>query len=80
MLRNSFLLSVHDVGLWITTECGRLQVCPGEIVILPQAYWFAIDLPDGPSRGYVAETFGTHLQLPDLGPIGALESAILFAV
>lgn len=57
-------------GLWITTECGRLLVAPGEIVILPQGFRFAVDLPDGPSRGYVAEIFGTHFQLPDLGPIG----------
>lgn len=24
-----------------------------------------------PSRGYILEVFGTHFQLPDLGPIGA---------
>lgn len=43
---------------------------PGEIVVLPQGFRFVVDLPDGPSRGYVAEVFGTHFQLPDLGPIG----------
>lgn len=42
-------------GLWITTECGKLQVSPGEVVILPQGFRFSIDLPDGPSRGYVAD-------------------------
>lgn len=57
-------------GLWITTECGKLQISPGEIAVLPQGFRFAVDLPDGPSRGYVAEVFGTHFQLPDLGPIG----------
>nr|CAD1822336.1 unnamed protein product [Ananas comosus var. bracteatus] len=57
--------------LLITTECGKLQVSPGEIVIIPQGFRFSIALPDGPSRGYVAEIFGTHFQLPDLGPIGA---------
>ncbi|XP_038690518.1 uncharacterized protein LOC119989204 isoform X3 [Tripterygium wilfordii] len=56
--------------LWITTECGKLQESPCEIAILPQGFRFAVDLPDGPSRGYVAEIFGTHFQLPDLGPIG----------
>lgn len=25
----------------------------------------------GPSRGYIAEVFGVHFQLPNLGPIGA---------
>lgn len=59
------------IGLWITTECGRLQVSPGEIVVIPQGFRFAVDLPDGPSRGYIAEIFGSHFQLPDLGPIGA---------
>ncbi|XP_038688630.1 uncharacterized protein LOC119987788 [Tripterygium wilfordii] len=48
---------------------GKLQVSPCEIAILPQGFRFAVDLPDGPSRGYVAEIFGTHFKLPDLGPI-----------
>lgn len=66
-----FLIVPQKGRLWITTECGKLQVSPGEVVVLPQGFRFAIDLPDGPSRGYVAEVFGTHFQLPDLGPIGA---------
>ena len=67
-----FFLTLYAgwAGLWITTECGRLQVSPGEIAVLPQGFRFAVNLPDGPSRGYVAEVFGTHFQLPDLGPIG----------
>ncbi len=64
------ILCAGCVGLWITTECGRLQVSPGEIAVLPQGFRFVVNLPDGPSRGYVAEVFGTHFQLPDLGPIG----------
>ncbi|XP_047964297.1 homogentisate 1,2-dioxygenase [Salvia hispanica] len=66
-----FLIVPQQGRLWITTECGRLQVSPGEIVVIPQGFRFAVDLPDGPSRGYVAEIFGSHFQLPDLGPIGA---------
>ncbi|XP_057766480.1 homogentisate 1,2-dioxygenase [Salvia miltiorrhiza] len=66
-----FLIVPQKGRLWITTECGRLQVTPGEIVVIPQGFRFAVDLPDGPSRGYVAEIFGSHFQLPDLGPIGA---------
>ncbi|KAI0492182.1 hypothetical protein KFK09_026448 [Dendrobium nobile] len=66
-----FLLVPQTGRLWITTECGRLQVSPGEIVVVPQGFRFSVGLPDGPSRGYVAEVFGTHFQLPDLGPIGA---------
>ncbi|CAN6482714.1 unnamed protein product [Victoria cruziana] len=65
-------LIVPQIGrLWITTEFGRLQVSPGEVAVLQQGFRFSVDLPDGPSRGYVAEVFGTHFQLPDLGPIGA---------
>ncbi|XP_038690520.1 uncharacterized protein LOC119989204 isoform X5 [Tripterygium wilfordii] len=70
------LFPLHQ-GLWITTECGKLQVSPGESAILPQGFRFAVDLPDGPSRGYVAEIFGTHFQLPDLGPIGAIVLMVL---
>lgn len=63
------------LGLWITTEFGKLQVSPGEVVVLPQGVRFVVELPDGPSRGYVAEIFGTHFQLPDLGPIGESKSS-----
>lgn len=66
-----FLLVPQKGRLRITTEFGKLQVSPGEVAVLPQGFRFSIDLPDGPSRGYVAEIFGTHFQLPDLGPIGA---------
>ncbi|KAL2476391.1 Homogentisate 1 [Abeliophyllum distichum] len=65
-----FLIVPQEGRLWITTEFGKLQVSPGETVVLPQGVRFVVDLPDGPSRGYVAEIFGTHFQLPDLGPIG----------
>lgn len=64
------------VELCITTECGRLQVSPGEVVVLPQGFRFVVNLPEGPSRGYVAEIFGTHFQLPDLGPIGTKFSSM----
>uniref|UniRef100_A0A0E0PSC7 Homogentisate 1,2-dioxygenase n=1 Tax=Oryza rufipogon TaxID=4529 RepID=A0A0E0PSC7_ORYRU len=66
-----FLIVPQQGKLLITTECGKLLVPPGEIVVIPQGFRFAVDLPDGPSRGYVSEIFGTHFQLPDLGPIGA---------
>ncbi|XP_073116349.1 homogentisate 1,2-dioxygenase isoform X3 [Elaeis guineensis] len=56
-------------GLWITTECGKLQVSPGEIVVLP-GFCFAIKLSDCRSHGYVTKVFGIHFQLPELGPIG----------
>ncbi|CAI9088739.1 OLC1v1023161C2 [Oldenlandia corymbosa var. corymbosa] len=66
-----FLIVPQKGRLLITTECGKLQVVPGEVAVIPQGFRFVVDLPDGPSRGYVAEIFGNHFQLPDLGPIGA---------
>ncbi|KAJ3683118.1 hypothetical protein LUZ60_013345 [Juncus effusus] len=66
-----FLMVPQHGKLLVTTECGKLAVPPGEIVVIPQGFRFSVDLPDGPSRGYVAEIFGTHFRLPDLGPIGA---------
>ncbi|KAJ4748835.1 hypothetical protein LUZ62_083240 [Rhynchospora pubera] len=66
-----FLIVPQHGKLFITTECGKLYAQPGEIVVIPQGFRFSIDLPDGDSRGYVAEIFGTHFRLPDLGPIGA---------
>lgn len=66
-----FLIVPQQGKLLITTECGKMLVPPGEIVVIPQGFRFAVDLPDGPSCGYVSEIFGAHFQLPDLGPIGA---------
>lgn len=71
-------LFLANPGLSITTECGKLQVSPGEMVVLPQGFRFSVNLPDGPSRGYVAEIFGAHFQLPDLGPIGMSFSILSF--
>lgn len=64
--------------MWIETECGRLLVSPGEIAVIPQGFRFSIDLLDGKSRGYVAEIYGAHFQLPDLGPIGMVLRVLLF--
>ena len=66
------LLIVPQQGrLAIATEFGVLEVEPQEIALIPRGVRFRVDLPDGPSRGYVCENFGAHLRLPDLGPIGS---------
>ncbi|ORX96550.1 RmlC-like cupin domain-containing protein [Clohesyomyces aquaticus] len=49
------ILPVHG-RLDIQTELGHLM---------------RVSLPDGPSRGYVHEIFGSHFELPDLGVIGS---------
>lgn len=53
------------------TECGILDVAPGEIVLIPKGMKFKIDLPYGPARGYVCENYGSYFTLPERGPIGA---------
>ncbi|KAJ3142511.1 hypothetical protein HK100_002180 [Physocladia obscura] len=66
------LLIVPQLGrLEICTEMGPIHAKPTEIVVIPRGIKFAVNLPDGPSRGYILETFDRHWELPDLGPIGA---------
>lgn len=40
------------------------------MVVIQQGFRFSVDLPDGPSRGYIVDVYSGHFQLPDLGPIG----------
>ena len=65
------LLVPQQGRLRIVTEMGRLDVKPGEIALLPRGVAFKVELPDGPSRGYVCENYGAHFRLPELGPIGS---------
>ena len=66
------LLLVPQQGrLALHTELGILDVAPGEIAVVPRGIKFRVDLPDGPSRGYICENYGQMLHLPELGPIGA---------
>ncbi|KAI0071985.1 homogentisate 1,2-dioxygenase [Panus rudis PR-1116 ss-1] len=55
----------------IQTELGKLMVRPGELVVIQRGLKFKVNLPDGPSRGYIQEIFGSHYELPELGPLGA---------
>ncbi|MEO7935071.1 MAG: homogentisate 1,2-dioxygenase, partial [Dokdonella sp.] len=66
------LLIVPQQGrLVLNTELGVIEIEPQQIAVIPRGIRFRVDLPDGESRGYVAENFGSALQLPDLGPIGS---------
>ena len=40
------------------TELGVIEAAPGEIVIIPRGLRFRVELPDGPSRGYICENYG----------------------
>jgi homogentisate 1,2-dioxygenase len=53
------------------TELGVIEAAPGEIVVIPRGLRFRVELPDGPSRGYICENYGAMLRLPELGPLGA---------
>ncbi|KAG9101952.1 hypothetical protein FRC06_002464 [Ceratobasidium sp. 370] len=66
------LLFVPQLGrLDIQTEFGQMMVRPGEICVIQRGVRFKVKLPDGDSRGYVQEIFGSHFELPELGPLGA---------
>src|SRR5690606_25391439 len=66
------LLVVPQQGrLRIATDLGVLEVAPQETPLVPRGIRSRVELPDGPSRGYVCENFGALLRLPDLGPIGS---------
>ena len=65
------LIVPQQGGLRIVTECGVLEVAPGEICLIPRGMKFRVELIDGTARGYVCENYGAYLQLPERGPIGA---------
>ena len=58
-------------GLRLRTECGVLEVMPGEVCVIPRGLKFAVDLIDRTARGYICENYGAYLELPERGPIGA---------
>ncbi|HVG27762.1 MAG TPA: homogentisate 1,2-dioxygenase, partial [Acidobacteriaceae bacterium] len=66
------LLILPQMGrLRVATECGVLEVKPGEVVVIPRGIKFRVELPEGKARGYVCENYGLPFRLPELGPIGA---------
>ena len=66
------MLFVPQQGrLVMHSELGHVAARPREICVIPRGVKFRVDLPDGPSRGYVCENFGAPLRLPDLGPLGS---------
>ncbi|MGA1125874.1 MAG: homogentisate 1,2-dioxygenase [bacterium] len=66
------LLIVPQSGkLRIHTECGILQVVPREICVIPRGMKFRVELLDEKARGYICENYGSPLELPERGPVGA---------
>ncbi|MFL6797726.1 MAG: homogentisate 1,2-dioxygenase [Xanthobacteraceae bacterium] len=58
-------------GLRVRTECGVIEVVPGDICVIPRGLKFAVDLVAESARGYVCENYGPYFELPERGPIGA---------
>jgi len=48
-----FLIVPQQGALDIQTEFGMLFVQPGEICVVQRGQRFKVNLPDGPSRGYI---------------------------
>ncbi|MFT4585802.1 MAG: homogentisate 1,2-dioxygenase [Gammaproteobacteria bacterium] len=66
------LLIVPQMGSLVAhTECGILQLGPGEICVIPRGMKFRIELPEGKSRGYICENYGAAFELPERGPVGS---------
>ena len=66
------LLIVPQLGrLRVLTELGIIDAEPHEVLLIPRGLRFRVELPDGQARGYICESFGAPMRLPDLGPIGA---------
>lgn len=66
------LLIVPQQGtLDIRSEFGLLKVPPEFVVLIPRGVKFQVELPDGPSRGYICENYGAAFELPERGPIGS---------
>lgn len=61
------------------TEMGRFVIKQKEIIVIPRGIKFAIDMDrtgeseaqNSTCRGWVAECYSGHFQIPDLGPIGS---------
>jgi len=66
-----FLIVPQHGALDIQTEFGYLYVQPGEICVIQRGQRFTVNLPDGCSRGYILEIWGSNFELPELGPLGA---------
>ncbi len=65
------LILPQEGRLDVWTEFGRLQVAPGEMLLMPRGVRFRVALPDGKARGYVCENYGALFRLPERGPIGS---------
>jgi homogentisate 1,2-dioxygenase len=72
-----FLIVPQQGALAVYTEMGNLLVKPCEILVIPRGVVFSVNWQQSGgedvtfARGYIAELFKGHLELPNLGPLGA---------
>ncbi|MCB0348137.1 MAG: homogentisate 1,2-dioxygenase, partial [Bdellovibrionales bacterium] len=66
-----FLIVPQDGSLLVTTEFGKLEISPSEIIVIPRGIKFFIELLSSHATGYAIENFGEPFEIPSLGPIGA---------
>lgn len=65
------LIIPHVGALAIQTELGKMVVRQNEVAVIPRGIRHRVTLPAGPARGYIAEVYQGHFQLPNLGIIGS---------
>lgn len=65
------LLVPQEGGLMLHTECGVIELDPGEIAVIPRGLKFRVALTGANARGYVCENYGARLTLPERGPVGS---------
>ena len=65
------LILPQEGSLRLWTEFGIIDVEPCECAVIPRGVKMRVELPHGPSRGYVCENYGGAFTLPERGPIGA---------
>ncbi len=66
-----FLIVPQEGKLELLTEMGVLDVPPGHVALIPRGIKFSVLLDAPEARGYVAEVYGRHFELPERGPVGA---------
>jgi homogentisate 1,2-dioxygenase len=74
------LIVPQQGNILVVTELGRLDVAPGEFLLVPKGMKIRVELPGEASRGLVCENYGLPFVLPALGLIGShgLANAIDF--
>lgn len=58
-------------GLRIHTECGIIEIEPGEIGVIPRGMKYTVALLQAQARGYLCENYGQPFTLPERGLVGA---------